>query len=133
MKRAYVDTSALVAVHFGEPTAPRVARFLKSQDQLLSATLVTAELLAALAREGRPLDQADPLLRRVSLFAPDGPLRPECEEALGAGPLRGADLWHVAAALMLAGKRGRKALSFCTLDGPQGTVARALGFTVVPA
>ena len=41
-------------------------------------------------------------------------------------------LWHVAAALALAGKRGRKALTFCSLDVAQGDVARALGFAVTP-
>jgi predicted nucleic acid-binding protein len=132
MKRAYVDTSALVAVHFGEPAAARVVRSLRGHEQLLSATFVVAEVLSALARERRPLGEADRVLRRLSLFSPEGPLRAECEEALSIAPLRGADLWHVAAALALAGKRGRKALTFCSLDVAQGDVARALGFAVTP-
>jgi predicted nucleic acid-binding protein len=114
MKRAYVDTSALVAVHFGEPEAARVARSLRSCEQLLSATLVVAELLSTLAREGRSLAEADRVLRRLSLFSPEGPLRAECEEALSAAPLRGADLWHVAAALALSpGTRACAQLSRC--------------------
>ena len=133
MKRAYVDTSALVAIQFAEPAARRVVRSLRAQEQLLSATLVVAELLSSLARERRPLDEADRILRRLSLFSPEGAMRAECEEALSVAPLRGADLWHVAAALMLAGKRGRKALTFCTLDVAQGKAARALGFAVTPS
>ena len=133
MKRAYVDTSALIAVHFGEPSAARVVRSLRAQDQLLSATLVVPEVLSALARERRPLGEADRILRRVSLFSPDGALRMECEEALAVAPLRGADLWHVASALALSGTRGRKALVFCSLDAAQREVARSLGFPLTPA
>ena len=132
MKRAYVDTSALVAIHFREPAAAAVARSLRVQEQLLSATFVVAELLSALARERRPPGEADRLVRRLSLFSPEGSLRAECEEALSSAPLRGADLWHVATALALAGRRGRNALTFCTLDAAQADVARVLGFPVVP-
>ena len=35
---------------------------------------------------------------------PDRPLTHECTKALTAGYLRGADLWHVACALYLAGE-----------------------------
>jgi predicted nucleic acid-binding protein len=132
MKRAYVDTSALVAIHFGERGAAKLATFLRAQEELLSAAFTSAELLSTLAREGRSLREAEGLLKRISLFAPDGPLQAECEEALAVGPLRGADLWHVAAALALAGQRSRKALTFCTLDAAQGAVASKLGFPVIP-
>jgi PIN domain nuclease of toxin-antitoxin system len=40
MKRAYVDTSALLAIHFGERGAAPAARVLKAQEQLVSATLL---------------------------------------------------------------------------------------------
>lgn len=133
MKRAYVDTSALVALHFREKRHAEVSRLLRAHDQLLSVGLVTAEMLATLQREGRRLDEADALLRRLTLYSPDGALRAECEEALAAGPLRGADLWHLAAALSLAGKRQRAALPFCSLDQAQRNAARALGFPLIPA
>lgn len=132
MKRAYVDTSVLVAMHFGQPGAGRISAFLRAQEELLSAAFTVAEFLSALKREGRPMHEGERILKRLALFAPDGPLRSECEEALTAGVLRGADLWHVACALALAGARARKALSFCTLDDAQGRVAGALGFNVVP-
>ena len=133
MRRAYVDTSALVAVHFRERRHADISRLLRAHDQLLSVSLVTAGMLATLQREGRSLDEADGLLRRLTLYSPDGPLRVECEEALAAGPLRGADLWHLAAALSLAGERQRGALPFCSLDQAQRTAARALGFPLLPA
>lgn len=131
MKRAYVDTSALLAVHFGERGAAGAARVLKAQDQLVSATLVVPEILAALARFGRPLEQADRLLRSVTLLAPES-LRHECEAALQAGLLRGADLCHVATALAYAGQRGRKAVTFVSLDENQRAVAKKLGFSIAP-
>jgi predicted nucleic acid-binding protein len=130
MKRGYIDTSVLVALHFGQSEARRAARTLRALDQAISVNLVVPELLAALKREGRPLHEADRLLARISLFSPAEVLRAECEEALAAGALRGADLWHVAAALAIAGPKRRKELLFATFDERQGQVAGALGFTL---
>ncbi len=45
---------------------------------------------------------------------------------LETGRLRGADLWHVAAALYVSPRSGD--LSFATLDARQGGVVAALGF-----
>ena len=45
---------------------------------------------------------------------------------LSAGYLRGADLWHLASALYLAGNP--RNLPFITLDERQEVVARKLGF-----
>ena len=131
MKRVYVDTSAVVAIQFGETARPRVLSVLKSHDEVVSTSLLCAEMLASLRREGLPLGCADPVLRRIARFAPPDDLRAECEEALGTGSLRGADLWHVATALRLAG-RYRKSLTFCTLDKDQRAVAVRLGFPVAP-
>ena len=131
MKRAYIDTSALVAVQFGEPERPRVLAVMRSCDELVSTSLVIAELLAALRRANLPAGSADQLLRRIGRFVPPDDLRVECEEALTVGSLRGADLWHVASALRLAGRQ-RKRLTFCTLDDAQRRVAAGLGFRAAP-
>lgn len=131
MRRAYVDTSALVSVQFGEPGAPRVLAVLRSHDELISTSLLMAEMLATLCRADLPLSSADRLLKRIARIAPPDDLRAECEEALAAGSLRGGDLLHVATALRLAG-RHRKGLTFCTLDSAQGGVAARLGFPVAP-
>lgn len=130
MKRGYIDTSVLVALHFGQGESRRAARILRSLDQAFSVSLLIPELLAALKREGRPLHEADGLLSRISIFSPAEALRVECEEALSAGPLRGADLWHVAAALAIAGPKRRKDLLFATFDEQQKKVAEKLRFTV---
>lgn len=47
-------------------------------------------------------------------------------DALTAGYLRGADLWHVACALYLA--EVPSDVTFLSLDDRQRTVAEALGF-----
>ena len=46
MKRAYVDTSVLVAIHFGERGAARVATMLRAQHELLTSAFTSAELLS---------------------------------------------------------------------------------------
>lgn len=130
MKRAYVDTSVIVALHFGQTEARRAARLLRGHEQAFSVAILVPELLATLHREGRPLNDADHLLARITLFIPSNSLRSECEEALGAGALRGADLWHVAAALAIAGAKRRRDLPFLTFDARQREVAKKLGFPV---
>ncbi|MFI5297949.1 MAG: PIN domain-containing protein [Polyangiales bacterium] len=131
MKRAYVDTSALVAVQFGELDRPRVLKVLRAHDALVSTSLVVAEMLATLRRANLPVGSAGPLLKRIERLALPDDLRDECEQALAVGALRGADLWHVATALRLAGKH-RKRLTFCSLDQAQRGVAAGLGFPVAP-
>lgn len=128
MKRAYVDTSVLVGMHFHEPGARALRKRLGAFDELISTTLVVAEIIAVLRREGRSVHEADMLLSGVSVFVPDGTLRAECEEAAAVRPLRGADLWHLASALALAGRKQRKVLTFITLDGNQAAAAATLGF-----
>lgn len=132
MKRAYIDASAIVGLHFHEAAGAGLWKRIRTFDQLISSALTVAEVLAALKREKRSLSEADGLLDRVSMFTPDSSLREECEEALKHGSLRGADLWHVATALAIAGRKHRKALMFITLDDQQGEVCAELGFNVLP-
>jgi predicted nucleic acid-binding protein len=131
LKRVYVDSSAIVAVQFGETERSRILAVMRAHDEVVSTTLLTAEMLATLARASLPLSSADRLLARVARFAPPDDLRAECERALAVGSLRGADLWHVASALRLAGRHVKR-LRFCTLDLAQRAVAAGLGFPVAP-
>jgi hypothetical protein len=124
MKVGYVDTSCLVAIAFGERQAAALARKLEGFDELVSSNLLEAELRAAFAREGVPTDA--PLLTWISWIVPHRPLSREISQALAAGHLRGADLWHVACALYLADSP--RELPFLTLDERQGAVAHKLGF-----
>lgn len=124
MKVAYVDTSVLLAIAFQERDGPAARRRLESFDLLVASNLVEAELRAALHREAAPSDA--PLLNRVSWVSPQRPLSPEITVVLGAGQLRGADLWHLACALYVA--PSPRDLFFLTLDTRQGAAAEKLGF-----
>ncbi len=124
MKVAYVDTSCLVAVAFGERGSTALARRLTGFDELVSSNLLEAELRAAFVREARTPDQD--LLDRISWIVPDRPLHAEIDAVFAAGYVRGADCWHLATALYLAGNAAE--ITFLTLDERQGAVARTLGF-----
>ncbi len=124
MKVAYVDTSCLVAVAFGEPRAKRLADRLDGYDLLASSNLLEAEFASALKREGvrggrTPVDG-------MSWVLPDRRLSAEIDRVLAAGYVRGADLWHLATALYLA--ESPADLDFVTLDAAQQEIASALGF-----
>lgn len=121
---AYVDTSCLVAVAFGEPGGTSMSRRLRAFDELVSSNFLDAELQSALAREG--IGPQPELTAPLSWILPDRPLHPEIERVLAAGYVRGADCWHLATALYLAGDPDE--LYFLTLDERQKKVARSLGF-----
>lgn len=124
MSVAYVDTSCLVAIAFGEPGAAVLGRRLKGFDDLVSSNLLQAELLASFARERVPPPADLPVT--LSWILPDRPLRDEIERVLAAGYVRGADCWHLAAALYLA--EDPSSMSFLTVDDRQRKVALSLGF-----
>ena len=124
MSIAYVDTSALIA--FDEPCGEETGERLDSFSRLLSSNLLEAELRAAFAREQHEFEVD--VLSRIDWILPDRPLASELARALEAGYLRGADLWHVAAALYVAPTPGD--MTFITRDRRQRTVAAALGFQV---
>lgn len=124
MNVAYVDTSCLVAVAFGERGAAALARRLEGFDRLVSSNLLEAEFRAVCAREGLEPDGA--MLAAFSYVLPDRPLGNEIGQVLDAGQVRGADCWHLATALYLAGDPSL--ISFVTLDQKQRAAAEALGF-----
>ena len=122
---AYVDTSALVAVAFDDPTAADTGKRLAQYSPLVSSNLLEAEMRAAFAREHREFD-AD--LSTIEWIAPDRPLSAELARGLAAGYLRGADLWHIAVALYVAPMPAE--IAFVRCDKRQRTVASSLGFQV---
>ena len=124
MAVAYLDTSYLLGIAFGEPSARRLAIRLKAFDTLIAANLLEAEYRAAHRREKVPEDSG--LLSRLGWVIPDRPLMEEISRVLDAGSVRGADCWHLAVALYVAEQP--ETLAFLTLDREQGRVALALGF-----
>jgi uncharacterized protein with PIN domain len=124
MKLAYVDTSCLIAVAFGEAGAAALGRRLGRFDVLAASDLLEAEFRAALLREG--VEPEEDLLAGLSWVLPDRPLHEEIARVLAAGYVRGADCWHLATALYLA--EDPATISFLTLDERQAAVSQALGF-----
>ena len=124
MSVAYVDTSVLTAIAFDEPDAAAYARRLDEFTRLISSNLLEAELRAAFARENLLFRES--AVAGIDWILPDRPLAPEFGAVLETGYLRGADLWHVAAALYVSPQSG--GLAFATLDARQSAVADALGF-----
>ena len=51
MSAAYVDTSCLVAIAFGERVATAIERSLRQHDELISSNFLEAELRSAFRRE----------------------------------------------------------------------------------
>ena len=126
MAFAYVDSSAIVAIAFGEHSADDTAHRLREQEDLRSSNLLEAEVRAAHIRTGTTFDPES--LARIRWITPDRGLSSEISIAARAGYLRGADLWHLATALYLTPDPGE--VTFITLDERQREVARALGFRV---
>ena len=124
MSVAYVDTSVLTAIAFDEPDAVAYARRLDEFTRLISSNLLEAELRVAFARENLLFRES--AVAGIDWILPDRPLAPEFAAVLETGYLRGADLWHVAAALYVSPESG--GLAFATLDARQSAVAAALGF-----
>jgi predicted nucleic acid-binding protein len=124
MRIAYVDTSCLVAIAFGERGAAALARRLEGFDVLAASDLLEAELRSAFLRED--VGQEPAMLGAISWVVPDRPLHAEIATVLEAGYVRGADCWHLATALYLA--EDPAAISFLTLDERQTAVAKTLGF-----
>ena len=127
MTTAYLDSSFLLAIVFGEPRAAPLRRVLAGFDRLLSSDLLVAECLSAAQREEVDRKAMVVSLRPVDLVLPSRSLQPEVAEVLDQGYLRGADLWHVACALFVA-EDTRSEVAFLSRDEPQRRVARRLGF-----
>ena len=124
MSVAYVDSSALIAIAFNEPTGQAMARRLEAFSTLLASNLLEAELRAACQREEQ--DFEPDVVAGIEWVLPRRPLTAELAAVMDAGYLRGADLWHVATALFVTHEPGSTA--FLTLDRRQRAVADALGF-----
>lgn len=99
MRLAYLDTSCPLAITFREPGFEQVAERIRSFDMVFSANLLEAEMRSALTRE--KLTTA-PDFSKVRWIFPSRPMTGEIRRVLEHGYVRGADLWHLACALLLA-------------------------------
>ena len=124
MSSAYVDTSVVVAIAFGEPEAGTISQRLGGFDRLYASNLLEAELLSVCRRKGRAVPEN--LVSRFHWVFPVRRLTAELRAVLGAGYVRRADLWHLACALYVAPNPAE--LSFLTRDQRQADVAAELRF-----
>ena len=132
MKSAFIDTSALASILFKEPAYPAVLNILEGLETVSASCLLEAEIRSAAVRESIDQGDVDGVLSKVEWVLPDRPLSHEIRSIVSKGiPLRGAELWHLACALYLAGDPAN--LPFVTLDGGQAGAAERLGFKVLPA
>jgi hypothetical protein len=127
MTLAYVDTSYLAAIAFDEPGARTLATRTDEFDRLVSSNLLDAELRSAMARESSGLDP-EPLFASLSWIYPNRPLTRELRRIVTHGYLKGADLWHLACALLVC--PAGSPLTFLTLDKRQRDVAASIGFDI---
>lgn len=125
MKQAYVDTSWLVAIAFGEKGSDQATKVLRSDLRVVASNLLEAELRSALLRENVEEDPGS-ILEGIGWILPDRSLAPELGRVFESGLLKGADAWHLACALYL--DPDASTLAFLTRDVAQRRVARALGF-----
>ena len=126
MSVAYVDTSCLVAIAFGERGGLATDRRLGEFEEIVASNFLAAELRSGFARE--KVEFAASTISQLSWLIPDRPLSDEIARVLEAGFVRGADCWHLAAALYLSPHPS--SLTFLTLDEAQRKVAKALGFLI---
>ena len=116
MSAAYVDTSAVVAIAFGEPQGRDISGLLAGVDRLISSNLLEAELGSAFAREGMGFPPR--LVSRIDWVFPERPLTGELATALDAGYLRAAALWHVAISTRLNTRRDTAVATATRLPTP---------------
>jgi len=131
LNAAFVDTSAFLSVLLKEPGSDSVERLFGALKPVYASNLLEAEARSASDREGLDRREVEEALTRVKWVLPTRPLSQELRLLGAAGiRLKGADLWHVACALYLAGDP--KGFPFLTLDDRQAEAARRLGFRVLP-
>jgi uncharacterized protein with PIN domain len=126
--RAFVDTSALVAIALEEPQYAGLRGQMIEIPDLFAAPLLEAEFRSVLARES--VEDGLRLLEAFRWVLPDRTLSAELDRVFAAGYQRGADAWHLATALFLAERPGD--LPFISLDERQRGAAAKLGFPVHP-
>jgi predicted nucleic acid-binding protein len=122
---SYVDSSVVVAILFGERAASRFQRHLARCDEIVSASLLEAEVLAAAKREDLSIAEAAAEIDTLSLITCERSLQPEYHRIFGLGYCRGTDALHLATALYL--DPDAETLTFLTADKPQAQLARKLG------
>ena len=126
----YLDTSAWIAWKFSQPGKELLTKVWRPEATFISAPILAAEYVAFLRRierlsEGQPEEE----LSFLRWIIPGEVIFKEFSLCINAGDLKGADLYHLAAAAWFA-EDNRSELTFLTCDKQQKKVAQKLGFKV---
>jgi hypothetical protein len=136
------DTSAIVPLCVSEPATPGVRRIASGDTALVVWWATRTECVSAFARrrrEGQLAASAERQARRVLLalaaewseVLPGDPVRERAERLLGVHPLRAADAFQLAAALVWS--RGEtRACTIVSFDERLRAAAEREGFSVLP-
>jgi hypothetical protein len=136
------DTSAIVPLCVSEPATPDVRRIASGDTALVVWWATRTECVSAFARRRRDGQlaasaerQAGRVLRALaaewSEVLPGDPVRERAERLLGVHPLRAADAFQLAAALVWS--RGEtRACTIVSFDERLRAAAEREGFSVVP-
>ena len=135
------DSSAVVPLCFAEPKTPVVRPLIGADPSVIVWWGTRTECVSAMMRAQRsgtgsaPSADARMILERLastwSEVQPGEPLRVRAERLLAVHPLRAADAFQLAAALLWS--RGDTAgRSFVSFDQRLREAARCEGFTVLP-
>ena len=124
----YVDSSVICAAIFGDHDMTLLSKLVRQKTKLISAYLLEAEVLSAAVREKADIQETKSQLSKIS-FVKSSTLLVQLERVFTMGYLRGADAFHVATALWLAGSH--KELEFFSFDENQVKVAKTLGLSTI--
>ena len=138
----YWDSSAIIPLCFREPSSDVVKRLIKADEEIVVWWTCRVECVSALARrrrEGLLALEAEKKARAIlsalskswSEVQAGDPVRQRAERILMVHPLRAADAFQLAAALIWAQEQPR-GFGFVCLDEHLRGAASKEGFTVLP-
>jgi uncharacterized protein len=136
------DSSALIPILIAEPNSKRMISLLEQDREFWIWWATRTECLSGLHRRGRAGDLSGKdveaagqrlalLDRAAATVLPSESVRSRADRLLAAHPLRAADAFQLAAALV-ASEESPVSIPFVTLDERLAEAARKEGFPVLP-
>lgn len=121
----YVDTSLALFTITDVPKNDIVIKWIQEVEQpLVSSRLFQTEVIRAMRRDNRPVDDAAPLLERVQLLQITEPILKQAEDI--KMHTKALDAIHLGTAMMI-----EDSFHFATHDNRMKAIAKELGFAVV--
>jgi predicted nucleic acid-binding protein len=129
LKAAYIDSSVIIAASLNQLTKSDKFFEICEEYEFFSSYLLAAETYSAMKREKFPLKVAQPFIERANFLS--RPIHAELfKKGLKKAYVRGADLYHIATALLIRENYSSQ-ISFFSLDSKQSEVAKKCGLKVI--